>query len=157
VTEPTSAEPSPAVAPDYSQAPPPAPAVSYGQPVAYGPGPVGKVRGTGVSILLMIVTFGIYSWFWYFSVHEEMKRHKNGEGLGGGLALVLTIFVGIVMPYLTSDEVGKLYERRGQPKPVSGMTGLWYFPGIFILVGPIVWFVKTNGALNSYWVSLGAA
>ena len=59
-----------------------------------------------------------------------MKRHKNGEGLGGGLALVLTIFVGIVMPYITSDEVGKLYEHRGQPKPVSALTGLWYFPGI---------------------------
>jgi hypothetical protein len=154
VTEPTSAD-QPA-APDYSQAPPAAPPVGYGQPVAYGPGPVGQIRGTGKCVLLLIVTLGIYSWFWYYSVHEEMKRHKNGEGLGGGLALVLTIFVGIVMPYITSDEVGKLYERRGQPKPVSALTGLWYFPGMFIVVGPIIWFVKTNRALNDYWASLGA-
>ncbi|GAB2640648.1 hypothetical protein GCM10027270_31590 [Nocardioides ginkgobilobae] len=43
-----------------------------------------------------------------------------------------------------------------QKEPVSGATGLWYFPGMFILVGPIIWFVKTNGALNDYWKSLGA-
>jgi hypothetical protein len=27
---------------------------------------------------------------------------------------------------------------------------------MLILVGPIVWFVKTNAALNDYWKSLGA-
>ena len=118
-------------------------------------GPVGKVRGTGVCILLMVVTLGIYSWFWWYGTHEEMKRH-SGRGLGGVIALLLAIFVGIVMPYLTSNEVGELYERRGQEKPVSALTGLWYFPGIFLLVGPLIWFVKTNGALNAYWKSLGA-
>ena len=39
---------------------------------------------------------------------------------------------------------------------MSGLTGLWYFPGMLILIGPIVWFVKTNGALNNYWRSMGA-
>ena len=150
--------PAPEAAPPYGSAPPPPPGYGYagGYAVApTGPGPVGRVRGTGISILLTIVTFGIYSWFWWYKTHEEMKRH-TGEGLGGGIALVLAIFVGIVMPFLTSDEVGKLYERRGQAKPVTAATGLWYFPGVFILVGPIVWFVKTNGALNAYWGSMGA-
>ena len=141
--------------------PPPPPGAApvqqaqYGAPMMPpGAGQLGKIRSTGICILLMIVTFGIYGWFWYYNVHEEMKRHK-GDGLGGAIALILAIFVGIVMPYLTSNEVGELYERRGQAKPVSGMTGLWYFPGIFIIVGPIIWFVKTNGALNNYWASLG--
>ena len=131
---------------------------AYGQggyPPAMGPGSVGKVRSTGVCILLLFVTFGIYSLFWYFKTHEEMKRH-GGLGMGGGLALLLAFFVGFVMPYLTSSEVGDLYERSGRNKPVSGLTGLWYFPGMLILIGPIVWFVKTNGALNNYWRSMGA-
>ncbi len=135
--------------------PPQAPAV-YGQapmPVPYGP-PVGKIRSTGLCILLAIVTFGIYPIVWYFMVHDEMKRHSN-TGLGGGLALVLALFVGIVMPYITSSEVGHLYEVRGWRRPVSGATGLWYFPGIFLIVGPLVWFIKTNGALNAYWRSCG--
>ena len=106
-----------------------------------------------MSIFLFIITLGIYGWFWYYNVHKEMQDHRNGQGLGGGLALILAIFVGIVMPFITADEVGKLYEARGQAKPVSAITGLWV---LLPLVGGIVWFVKTNGALNDYWESLGA-
>ena len=132
----------------------PAGYAAAGHPAVHG-APVGKIRGTGVCILLAIVTFGIYTVVWFYKVHSEMKRH-SGQGIDGGVALLLALFVGIVMPYITSSEVGGLYARRGQAKPVSGATGLWYFPGMIILVGPLVWFIKTNGALNSYWRSLGA-
>jgi hypothetical protein len=118
-------------------------------------GPVGQLRGTGFGIVMSIITLGFYQYWWWYKVHDEMNRH-TGQGLGGGLALVLTIFVGIAMPYVTASEVGAMYERRGQQKPVSAATGFWFFPGIFILVGPLVWFVKTNGALNNYWRSVGA-
>jgi hypothetical protein len=138
--------------PTYDAAPPYAAPPAYAAP---GAGSVGKVRGTGICILLAIVTFGIYTLYWYYATHEEMKRH-SGQGLGGLVAFILAFFVGIVMPYLTSNEVGGLYERQGKAKPVSAATGLWFFPGIFILVGPIIWFVKTNGALNDYWKSMGA-
>jgi hypothetical protein len=139
-----------------------APATHYAAPAGHAPTghfnqnpAIGKIRGTGVCILLALVTFGIYPLVWFYQVHSEMKRH-SGQGIDGGIALILTIFIGIVMPYITSSEVGALHERRGHRKPVSGATGLWYFPGMFILVGPLVWFVKTNGALNAYWRSLGA-
>jgi hypothetical protein len=135
-------------------APPPPPPSAAGYPPAqYGPGPIGQVRPTGKTIFFFIITIGIYGWFWYYGVHEEMKRHRNGQGLGGGIALILAIFVGIVMPFLTADEVGKLYEARGQAKPVSAITGIWL---LLPIAGGIVWFVKTNGALNDYWRSLGA-
>lgn len=123
--------------------------------LAPGTGPLGKPRGTGACIGLFLITFGFYGLYWYFQVHEEMKQHA-GRGLGGTIALVISVVAGIAMPYLTSNEVGSLYESRGQSKPVSGLTGLWNFPGIFLLVGPLVWFVKTNGALNTYWRNLGA-
>lgn len=135
----------------------PPPTTPYGAtPAGYGPAATGKIRGTGMCIVLAIVTFGIYSLFWFYSVHEEMKRH-SGTGIGGPVALIISIVVGVVTPFITSAEVGGLYERAGQVKPVSGATGLWNFPGVFILVGPIVWFVKTNGALNAYWRSVGVA
>jgi Domain of unknown function (DUF4234) len=118
-------------------------------------GPVGKVRGTGMCILLTIVTLGIYTIFWFYMTHEEMKRH-TGRGLGGIVAALLAFFIGFVMPYISSNEVGDLYAASGREKPVSAATGLWYFPGMLILIGPIVWFVKTNGALNEYWKSMGA-
>lgn len=120
-----------------------------------GRGPIGSIRGTGLTIFLSVITLGIYSLVWYYQVHDEMKRH-TGEGLGGGLALLIAFLVGFVMPFITSNEVGTMYERRGWTKPVSAMTGLWFIPGFLILVGPIIWFVRTNAALNAYWRSLGA-
>ncbi|WGL50719.1 DUF4234 domain-containing protein [Nocardioides sp. BP30] len=135
------------------QPPSPQPPVRGYAPVD---GPPGKVRSTGLCILLTVVTLGIYPLVWFYSVHEEMKRHTN-HGMGGPLALVLAFFISFVMPYLTSGEVGGLYERTGRARPVSALTGLWYFPGALIIVGPLVWFIKTNGALNAYWRSQGAA
>jgi hypothetical protein len=119
------------------------------------PGPMGQVRGTGLQILLFVVTLGVWGYVYLFQSHEEMKRH-TGVGIGGVVALLVNLFVGMASPYLLSQEVGGLYERSGGRKPVSALTGLWFFPGIFILVGPLIWFILTNRALNDYWRSLGA-
>lgn len=144
--------PPPPPLPQYV-APPGAPPEMPYVPMAMGP--LGKVRPTGICILLAIVTLGIYTLVWWYQVHEELKRH-TGRGLGGLVALLLAIFVGIVMPYFTSNEVGAARKAAGQEEKVNAVTGLWYFPGMLILVGPIIWFVKTNAALNEYWVSRGA-
>ena len=156
--------------PSYGYAPPPPgyqqgyPPPNWSQPMpgvpAYGQyaqprGPIGQVRPTGMIILLFFVTLGIWGFIYYFQTHEEMKRH-TGEGLGGVLALVIAIIFGILNPFLLSNEVGQLYSRRGRQPPVTALTGLWFFPGILILVGPFIWFVQTNKALNEYWQSLGA-
>jgi Domain of unknown function (DUF4234) len=159
MSDPTMPPPDPNVEPASPQ---PGPPPAYGavpatpEPAAVVQAPIGKIRNTGTCVLLTIVTLGIYTLVWYFKTHEEMRRH-TGTGLGAGIALVLAIFVGIVMPFLTSNEVGDLYKRRGQQPPVSVLTGLWaLLLGWFFFVGLIVWFVKTNGALNDYWRSVGA-
>jgi len=142
------------------QTPPAAYDASGTAPVAGAPvvgAPVGQVRETGTCILLTVVTLGFYSWYWYFKTHEEMRQH-SGQGIGGAVALILAIFVGVVMPFFSSHEVGQLYERRGQERPVTAMTGLWaLLLGWLLFIGLIVWFVRTNRALNDYWRSLGAA
>jgi hypothetical protein len=134
----------------YGQMPGPPAYAQYAQPL----GPPGRIRPTGMIILLFFVTLGIWGLIYYYQTQEEMKRH-SGEGLGGVLALVIAIIFGIVSPFLLSNEVGNLYDRRGQQKPVSALTALWFFPGMFILVGPFIWFAQTNRALNEYWQSLG--
>jgi hypothetical protein len=123
---------------------------AYGLP---GGGPPGRVRDTGLAALLFIVTCGFYSWYWMLVAHDEMRRHA-GDGLGGLVALLLWIIVAPVMMFLTPMEVGQLYERHGWPPPVSPLTGLWV---LLPIAGPIVWFVKTSGALNGYWRAVGAA
>ncbi|MGY1804384.1 DUF1707 domain-containing protein [Blastococcus sp. SYSU D00922] len=134
-------------------APPQWPVVQW--PVVPRRGALGEVRGTGLQMLLFVVTLGIWGYVYFFQTHEEMKRH-TGDGIGGVLALVLALFFWLASPFLLSHEVGRLYERRGQRAPVTALTGLWVFPGIFLLVGPVIWFVLTNRALNGYWRSAGA-
>lgn len=115
-------------------------------------GEIGKVRGLGVTILLAIVTFGIYTFVWYFKTSKEMKAH-SGFGLGGPIALLIAIFAGIASPFISGHEVGQLYVRRGQQAPVSALTAFWM---LLPLLGALIWYVKVNGSLNKYWESLGA-
>jgi hypothetical protein len=125
-------------------------------PYARPTGPVGKVRSTWAVIGLSIITLGIYSLYYYFATYDEMKRH-SGEGVGGVLGLIIAIFtLGLVNPFLFPHEVGNLYARQGRPRPVTATTGLWVLLGSFIIVGPLVWLIKSNGALNAYWRSVGA-
>jgi Domain of unknown function (DUF4234) len=134
----------------YMQPMPGAPA-PYARPM----GPAGKVRSTWAVIGLSIITLGIYSLYYQFAVHQEMKDH-SGEGIGGVVALILAIFTGgLVISFVLPHEVGTLYARQGRPRPVSATTGLWAILGCLIIVGPLVWLIKTNGALNAYWRSLG--
>jgi hypothetical protein len=120
-------------------------------------GPLGHPRGTGFAILLYIITFGIYGLYWTFKSHEEIKQH-SGDGVGGWVGLIIYIVIGVVTPFLLPQEVRKMYEKDGRTSPVSGMTGLWVIPGFLLLfIGPIVWFVKVNGALNTYWRAMGAS
>jgi hypothetical protein len=118
-------------------------------------GPIGKQRKTGLWILLFIVTFGFAGIVWYYLVHEEMKKH-TGEGLGGGIALIIAVVFGAASPFLASDEVGKLYSRRGGQPPVTAISGLYVIPGLILIVPPFIWFSKINRGLNEYWGSLGA-
>jgi hypothetical protein len=113
-------------------------------------GPLGRPRGIGFGILLYIITFGFYGWYWVYKTEEEMGQH-TGEGLGGILGLVVWILISPVMGFVIPSEVGKMYRRDGQEPPMTGWTGLWFFPGALLIVLPIVWFVKVQGALNRYW------
>lgn len=115
-------------------------------------GELGKPRSIGVSILLAVVTLGIYTYVWTYLTHEEIKRH-SGLGLGGVLGLVLYLVIWPVTLFAIAAEVRQLYERSGRTSPVHPLWGLWF---LLPLIGMIVWFVRVQGALNEYWTSHGA-
>ncbi len=115
-------------------------------------GPLGKPRSSLAVILLAIITLGIYGLVWQYKTFQEMKDH-TGEGIGGVVGLILALFIGIANPFIMSAEVGNMYERAGEEKPVSGVTGFWI---LLPLLGGIIWLVKTQGALSRYWEARGA-
>ena len=112
-------------------------------------GPVGTTRSPVAVILLTLVTLGIYGLYWQYATFKEMKEH-SGQGIGGGLGLVIAIFIGIVNCFIMPSEVGNLYKARGQEPPTSAVTGLWV---LIPLIGFIIWVVKVQGRLNEYWAA----
>ena len=110
-------------------------------------GPVGKVRNPWAVIGLSIITLGIYGLYWQYATFKEMKD-SSGQGIGGGIGLLLAIFIGIVNVFIMPSEVANLYKARGQEPPVSALTGLWV---LIPLVGFIIWIIKVQGKLNEYW------
>ena len=115
-------------------------------------GPSGQRRGILFVLLISLITFGLYTIYWAYKTHEEMKQH-TGDGLGGVLGLVVWIIVSPVSAFVIPSEVGKMYNRAGRASPVTGWTGLWFFPFGILIIPLIVWFVKVQGALNQYWQS----
>lgn len=114
----------------------------------------GETRSIGKCILLAIVTLGIYGIYWTYKTQDEIKRY-SGNGVGGVLGLVIYLVISPVTYFIVPSEVRYMYEDLdGGTSPVRGTTGLWI---LLPLLGPIVWFVKVQGALNRYWQSKGAS
>ena len=108
-------------------------------------GPLGRPRGIGTLILLIVITFGIYGLFWIYLSFAELRAHR-GEGVSGAVGLLLALVP--VSIFLLPSYIGRMYQESAQDAPVSGLTGLW---ALVPLVGSIVWLVKVQGALNRYW------
>jgi hypothetical protein len=129
---------------DSGPAPPP-PA----SPMRMGTGPVGKVRSPAAVIIFSIITLGIYSIVWQYKVFKELKDH-TGDGIGGVIGLVIALVISPVNLFVLPAEIGNMYQKAGQEKPVSGVTGFW---NLIPLVGFIIWVVKVQGAMNTRWES----
>jgi len=115
-------------------------------------GPPGRIRGPWMVIGLSIITLGIYALYWQYATFKEMKTYA-GKGIGGGLALLFAILLGIINVFMMPAEVGDLYAAEGQVPPVTGLTGFWI---LLPFIGGFIWIIKTQGRLNDFWESHGA-
>ena len=141
-------EPTPAAEPAVPPPPPEAP-----QAAAGGWGPPGQIRNWGTVAILSIITCGIYAIFWQYYVFRDNKEF-SGEGVGGGIAVIFAIFIGIVNIFLLPAEEGNIYAKAGQEKPVSGVTGFWV---LIPLVGWFIWLYKVQNAINTRWEQMGVS
>ena len=113
---------------------------------------VGKPRSIGLTILLAVVTFGIWTLLWSFWNGEELRRYRV-DGLGGGIYLVIALLIQPVLMFMMADEVAKLYEQDGQEAPITAVWGLWF---LLPLIGHIIWYVRMQKSLNEFWIAKGA-
>jgi hypothetical protein len=116
-------------------------------------GRVGNTRSIPLSILWAVLTLGIYTFVWTYKTHDEIKRY-SGNGVGGVVGLVIYIVVSPVTFFVVPSEVRYMYEDLdGGQSPVSAIYGLWF---LLPLIGPLIWFIQVQGALNRYWQDKGA-
>jgi len=116
-------------------------------------GPIGKPSNVGMTILLSIVTLGIWTFIWTYRQFEDFKKY-TGEGLGGAIGVVLGIFVNPVVWFMIPIELKKMYESEGETSPVEPIWGLWF---LLPIVGAFIWYFKVQAAINDFWIRRGAA
>lgn len=120
-----------------------------------------KVRNPLAPALLPFVTFGIYSFVWYFKINKEMAalgRARGTSELGDNPAMsLLAVLVGwiILVPpfvslYNTSKRVEAAQRLAGRQDPTS--AGLLFVLTIFI--SPVAFYMMQDG-LNKVWASEG--
>ena len=125
----------------------------YLVPVGQPPQSIGGVYySTGLTILLMIVTLGIWGFFWTYRTNEDLKRY-NGDGIGGVLGIVIYLLLSVVLMFTIPYEIEKSYQRDGRRSPISTVWGLWF---LLPLIGNIVWYIKVQRVLNEFWASKGS-
>lgn len=131
-----------AAPPAVTPSTPPAPAST-----GTGWGPPGRPRSWVVVALLTIVTCGIYGVVWQYLVFEENRKY-SGDGVGGVVAAILAVFLGVVNLFLLPAEVGNIAAKAGREKPVTGLTGFW---NLIPFVGWLIWLAKVQRAINAQW------
>jgi hypothetical protein len=112
----------------------------------------GVFYSVGLTILLMIVTLGIWGIFWTYRTNDDLQKYNRG-GLGGVLGVVIFILLGVVLMFTIPAEIQTMYKEDGRESPVSPVWGLWF---LLPLIGNIIWYVKVQNALNDFWSSKGA-
>ena len=113
--------------------------------------PIGKPRSTGLTILVAIVTFGIWTWVWSYWNGEELKAYRP-VGLGGVFYLIFTILFYPVTMFLMGNEVEQMYRDAGEEPRITTLWGLWF---LLPFIGQIIWYVRMQNAINSFWQQRG--
>ena len=80
---------------------------------------------TGLTILLTIITLGIWGFLWTYRTSEDLKKY-NGDGLGGVLGIVIYLLISVVLMFTIPNEIKNMYERDGRPSPITAVWGLWF-------------------------------
>lgn len=127
-------------------APPPPPASSGGE--------IGRPRNLGVSLLLAIVTLGIYIIVWVGMYYNELKNYR-GKGIGPVLGVIFMFIpiLSFVNFFILSNEIEMLNREDGREPPMTTIWGLWF---LLPIIGAIIWWVRAQTSMNEFWISKGA-
>jgi hypothetical protein len=114
-------------------------------------GPIGKPRSVPLTILVTIVTFGIWMFVWSYWNGDELQKYR-GNGLGGVLYVLFTFLFYPVTMFVMGSEVEQMYKEAGEQPKITALWGLWF---LLPLIGQIIWYVRMQNAVNEFWQARG--
>lgn len=103
-------------------------------------------RSLGMLILLSILTCGIYPYYFWYKMAEDVNIICYGDGeetTGGAAMILLFMFTCGIYPYIWHYKLGNRLQnnakRYGMDFSESGTTVLlWLILGMFIVIGPYI-------------------
>jgi Domain of unknown function (DUF4234) len=105
---------------------------------------------------LSLITLGIYGFYWYYKVNEEIQRFTGDDTISASRSLLAVIpgFLLIVPPFIayynTANHVAQMERQRGVGSEISPalVIGLMLVGMLGLIVGPYV-----QEHLNRVWDS----
>ena len=119
-------------------------------------GRTAKIRNPWFVGIVVLVTFGIYGFFWWYFVNRELAdlgRSRNTSELGdspGKSVLAITLGALVIVPAIVSTittfrRVQRAQRLTGQT-PINGWIGL-----VLIIVISPAFYAYMQSGLNSVW------
>ena len=114
-------------------------------------------RSPLVVLGLVLITIGIYGFYWYYKVNEEIKRYTGNETISPSRSLLAVIpgFLLIVPPFIayynTANHIVRMQEQRGIGSQIS--------PALVVILGLVIWIgmaAYVQEHLNRVWESAAA-
>lgn len=111
-------------------------------------------RSPLVVLGLVLITIGIYGFYWYYKVNEEIKRYTGDQTISPSRSLLAVIpgFLLIVPPFIayynTSNHIVRMQEQRGLASQIS--------PALVVILGLVIWIgmaAYVQEHLNRVWES----
>lgn len=93
-----------------------------------------KKRNLLAQVGLMIITFGIYSIYWFYKISEEMKYVGNDADASPGLWTVL-LFIPFAN-FWSYYKFSQLYQKIS-----ADNFNMWLLFVLWIVFAPAVWFI----------------
>lgn len=105
-------------------------------------------RDIVLSVILSIITCGIYKLYWVYKVSSELENEGQTGGLDGAIILLLCIFTGsigfLLFAMYADANVNAIKARRGLP--VVDNKAVWMILGFMI---PIVLIPLVQSEINN--------
>lgn len=111
-------------------------------------------RSPLVVLGLVLITLGIYGFYWYYKVNEEIQRYTGDQTISPSRSLLAVIpgFLLIVPPFIayynTANHIVRMQEQRSLQSQIS--------PALVVILGLVIWIgmaAYVQEHLNRVWES----